>query len=66
VWQRRQEIPPQQATIGPTLMEGVEKTNVVVVREQGQEMGAPRRDPYIMDVDRGRNCYACGGFRHMA
>jgi len=19
-----------------------------------------------MEVDRGRNCYACGGFRHMA
>jgi len=29
-------------------------------------MGAPKRDPYIMDVDRGRNCYACGGFRHIA
>ena len=26
----------------------------------------PRRDPYAMDVDRGRNYYACGGFRHMA
>ena len=29
-------------------------------------MGAPRRDPYAMEVDRGRNCYACGGFGHMA
>jgi len=29
-------------------------------------MGAPRRDSYIMEVDRGRNCYACGGFGHMA
>ena len=29
-------------------------------------MGAPlKRDPYAMEVDRGRNCYACGGFRHM-
>ena len=26
----------------------------------------PRRDPYIIEVDRGRNCYACGGFRYMA
>jgi len=26
----------------------------------------PRRNPYAMEVDRGRNCYACGGFRHMA
>ena len=30
-------------------------------------MGAPlRRDPYTMEVDRGRNCYACGGFGNMA
>ena len=50
-------------------MEGVERTNAVVVRGQGagQGMGAPlRRDPYAMEVDRGRNCYACGGFGHMA
>jgi len=26
----------------------------------------PRRDPYIMEVNRGRNCYTCGGFGHMA
>ena len=65
VWQRRQM--PQQATTGPAPMEGVEKTNAVVVRGQGQSMGVPlRRDPYAMEVDRGRNCYACGGFGHMA
>ena len=29
-------------------------------------MGAPRRDSYTMEVDWGRNCYTCGGFRHMA
>ena len=43
--------------------------NAVVVRGsgQGQSMGAPpRRDPFTMEVDRGRNCYACGGFGHMA
>jgi len=60
---------PQQATIGPALMEGVEKTNVVVVRGAGQGQDAripPRRDPYAIEVDRGRNCYACGGFGHMA
>jgi len=48
-------------------MEGVERTNAVVVR--GQEQGAgipPRRDPFAIEIDRGRNCYACGGFRHMA
>jgi len=26
----------------------------------------PRRDPYTMEVDRGKNCYACRGFGHMA
>jgi len=46
-------------------MEEVERTNAVVVRGQG--IGVPqRRDPYTMEIDRGRNCYACGGFRHMA
>jgi len=62
-------MPSQQATTGPALMKGVERTNMVVVREQGagQSMGVPpRRDPYAMEVDRGRNCYACGGFGHMA
>jgi len=50
-------------------MEGVERTNAVVVRGGGggQNMGAPsRRDPFTMEVDRGINCYACGGFGHMA
>ena len=51
----------------PAPMKGVERTNVVIVRETEQMMGAPpRRDPYVMEVDRGRNCYACGGFGHMA
>jgi len=66
VWQRRQ-TPPQQATTGPVPIEGIERTNVIVVRGQGQRMGvSSRRDPYVMEVDRGRNCYACGGFGHMA
>ena len=34
VWQRRQPL-PQQATTGPAPMEGVERTNAVVVRGQG-------------------------------
>ena len=46
-------------------MEGVERTNVVVMRGQGAGV-PPRRDPFAMDIDRGRNCYACGGFGHMA
>ena len=60
---------PQQASIGPVPMEGVERTNTVVVRGagQGQNTGAPsRRDPFAMEIDRGRNCFACGGFGHMA
>jgi len=52
-------------------MEGIERTNAVIVRGSGagagQNMGVlPRRDPYAMKVDRGRNCYACEGFGHMA
>ena len=66
VWQRRQP-PSQQATIGPALMEGIERMNVVVVRRLGQRMGAPiRRDLYAMEVDQERNCYIYGEFGHMA
>ena len=65
VWQRRQT--PQRALIGPAPMEGIERMNVVVVRGSGQGARVlPRRDPFAMEVDRGRNCYACGGFGHMA
>ena len=36
----------------PALIEGVERTNVVMVKEPGQGMGAlPRRDSYTMEVD---------------
>ena len=55
----------QQATTGPAPMKGIERTNAVVMRGQGA--GVPqRRDPFAMDIDRGRNCFACGGFGHMA
>jgi len=53
-------------TTGHAPMEEVKRMNVVVIRGQGQGIGAPKRDPYAMEVDRRRNCYACGGFRHMA
>ena len=57
--------------MGSAPMEGIERMNVVVVRGSGagagQNVGVPpRQDSYAMGVDRGRNCYACGGFRHMA
>ena len=46
-------------------MERVKRTNAVVV--WGSGIGAsPRRNPYAMEIDQGRNCYACGGFGHMA
>ena len=57
----------QQAPLLPALMEGVERTNAVIVRGLRLGMEAPlRRDPYAMEVDRGRNYYACSGFGHMA
>ena len=60
-------MPSHQAPIRPALIEGVERTNVVMVRGPGQSIGVPsRRDPYTMEVDWGRNCYACRGFGHMA
>ena len=41
---------PQQMTMGPAPMEGVERTNAVVVRGQGQGAGVPpRQDPFAMD-----------------
>jgi len=48
-------------------MEGVERMNAVIATSQ-QRAGFPQRNPYAMDVDRGenRNCYACGGFGHLA
>jgi len=57
--------------MGPAPMEGVERMNAVVVRgtgqRQGQSVEVPLRwDLYTMEVDQGRNCYACGGFGHMA
>jgi len=47
--------------MGPALIEGVERTNAVVLRGAGQSIGVPSRwDPYAIEVDRRRNCYACG------
>ena len=45
----------------------MEKTNAVVVREQKElREGPPKRDSYVMEVDRERNCYACREFGHIA
>ena len=56
-------------TTEPAPIEEIKRMNAVVVREQGQGQGVgtpQRRDSYAMEVDRGRNCYACKGFRHIA
>ena len=53
--------------MGSAPIKGVERTNVMVLRGAGQGVGVPPRwDSFTMEVDRGRNCYACRGFRHMA
>jgi len=55
--------------MGPAPMEGIERTNAVVVRGlgSGQNTGVPlRQDPFAMEIDRSWNCYACGGFGHIA
>jgi len=65
VWQRRQKISPQQVTTGPALIEGVKRMNVVMKHPQQRE-GIAQRNHYAMDIDRGRNCYTCRGFGHMA
>ena len=53
--------------IGPAPIKGIERTNAVVVRGQEQDTRAPpRKNPYTIEVDWGRNCYACRGFGHMA
>ena len=50
-------------------MEEIERTNIVMVRNtlqgQGEREEETRRNPYIMDIDRERNSYSCGGFGHL-
>jgi len=53
----------------PALVEGIERTNVVLVRNplqgQGEKGGGIKRDLYTIDMGRGRNCYSCGEFGHL-
>jgi len=55
--------------VEPALIEEVERTNIVVVRNslqrQGGKGGEIRRNPYVIDVDRRRNCYSCGEFGYL-
>jgi len=50
---------------GPAPMERMKRTNAVV-RNLERQMGPLRRYLYTMDVNRGRNCYNCGEFGHLA
>jgi len=54
-------MPQQQVPMGPAPIEGVERTNAVIVTSQ-QRTGFPQRNTYAMDVDKkeNRNCYAYG------
>ena len=55
-------MPPQQVTTRSALMEEVERTNAVVVKGQGHRMGvSQRKNPYTIEINRGRNYYVCGG-----
>jgi len=47
-----------------TPMKGVERMNVVMIYSQQKE-GVAQRNPYAMEVDRGRNCYSCSRFGHI-
>ena len=48
-------------------MKRVERTNAAMVTPQ-QRTGFPQKNLYTMNMDRreNRNCYACGGFGHLA
>jgi len=60
-------MPQQQIPTELAPMEGVERTNAVMMNSQ-QRAGFPQRNLYSMDVDRrmNRNCYVCRGFEHLA
>ena len=53
--------------MGLALMEGIERTNAVMVHSQQQRTGFPQRNSYAINVDRreNRNYYSYRGFRHM-
>ena len=50
---------------GPAPIEGMKRTNVAV-RNLERQMEPPRRDPYVMDVNKERNCYNYKGFGYLA
>ena len=66
VWPRRQEVLQQQVQVGPVLIEGVERTNTLMMHSN-QRAGFAQCNLYAMDVNQeNRNCYSCGGFGYLA
>ena len=57
-------MPSQQVITGPAPMEEVKRINTVMIQLQ-QRTGLAQYNLYAMEVDKERNCYACGRFRHM-
>jgi len=55
-----------EETREPALMEEMERTNIVITRNPERQIRLSRRDLYVMDMERERNCYACRGFGHLA
>ena len=45
-------------------MEGVERTNAVIMCPN-QKTESVQYNSYVMEVDRGRNCYSCGRFSYL-
>jgi len=58
-------MPQQQVPAGSALIEGVERTNVVMVCPN-QRAEFAQHSSYAMDINReNRNCYNCGEFGHL-
>ena len=51
--------------MGLALMEGVERTNTVMMYSN-QKTESVQYNLYAIEVDRRRNCYSYGGFGHLA
>jgi len=68
IWPKRQEV--QQMSAIPAPIKEVERTNTIVVRnllqKQEEREERIRRDLYVINVDKERNCYSCEGFGHIA
>jgi len=65
VWPKRQEVPQQWVLTEYASMEDIERTNAVMVHPT-QRAGLVQYNTYTIEVDRGRNCYSCGKFGHLA